>query len=393
MLDLSHLAVHLSVAGRPRLRCCRLPLLVALVATVGCRTAPYRAAALPEQLRVPPTSNTNEINLANMSGLGSGSSLLGPGDLVAVTIASGGDEEKVEPVLARVSQNGNVNVPLIGEVPVAGIEPFEAGERIAAAAVQRDVYRQPAVVLKIEEPAVNRVTVLGAVTKPGVQKLPRGSSDVLSAVAAAGGFSKEAGTKVEVMHQRAPSFLASTPAANGVVPASYDEQSLSQSPIAPDSGIASNSLPSSVSVPTYRLDLAQANPSRGSDYRVGDGDVVMVLPEKERVIHVTGLVNKPDQFKIPRNQDVHVLDAIAMAGGIKSPVADKVYVIRRMKDMPEPAVIQVSVAEAKRNGDENLRLMSGDLVTVEATPATYFVDTVSTFFNVGLGIGGNVFRF
>ena len=82
-----------------------------------------------------------------------------------------------------------------------------------------------------------------------------------------------------------------------------------------------------------------------------------------------------------------------MAGGIKSPVADKVFVIRRVQGQPEPAVIQVSIAEAKRNGDENLRLASGDLVSVEATPATYFVDTVSTFFNIGLGLGGNVALF
>ncbi|MEX2112687.1 MAG: SLBB domain-containing protein, partial [Pirellulales bacterium] len=134
-------------------------------------------------------------------------------------------------------------------------------------------------------------------------------------------------------------------------------------------------------------------PSRRADYRVGDGDIVMVLPEKERVIHVSGLVNRPDQFEIPRNQDVHVLDAIAMAGGIKSPVADKVYVIRRLKDTREPAVIQVSIAEAKRNGDENLRLAAGDLVSVESTPATYFVDTMSTFFHIGLGLGGNVALF
>ena len=104
-------------------------------------------------------------------------------------------------------------------------------------------------------------------------------------------------------------------------------------------------------------------------------------------------MNKPDQFKIPRNQDVHVLDAIAMAGGIKSPVADKVYVIRRLKDMPEPAVIQVSIAKAKRDGNENLRLTSGDLVSVETTPMTHFVDTLTTFFRISAGVGGNFATF
>jgi polysaccharide export outer membrane protein len=152
-------------------------------------------------------------------------------------------------------------------------------------------------------------------------------------------------------------------------------------------------LPDSSGLQTYRLDLAQVEAARKPDYLVGDGDIIMVLPEKERVVHVTGLVNNPDQFKIPRNQDLHVLDAIAMAGGIKSPVADKVYVIRRVDGKREPAVIQVSIAEAKRNGNENLRLTSGDLVSVEATPFTHFVDTATSLFHVALGLGTNVTMF
>jgi polysaccharide export outer membrane protein len=305
---------------------------------------------------------------------------------VAITITSGGEDQPTEPILARVSQRGIVTLPLIGEVGVAGIEPFEAGERIAAAAVERSVYRQPAVVLKVEEPAFNRVTVLGAVTKPGVTELPRGSSDVLSAVAAAGGFAKNASTRVEVMRQSG-SFVAAAPG-EGVVTASYSEPAGSTRPAAL-ADLASDS-PAPAATPSCRLDLAQANPARRSDYRVGDGDVVMVLPEEERVIHVSGLVNNPNQFKIPRNQDVHVLDAIAMAGGIKSPVADKVYVIRRTPNVPEPAMIEVSISRAKRDGNENLRLAGGDLVSVEQTPLTQFVDTMTTFFNVGLGLGGNV---
>jgi polysaccharide biosynthesis/export protein len=83
----------------------------------------------------------------------------------------------------------------------------------------------------------------------------------------------------------------------------------------------------------------------------------------------------------------------SISRGIKSPLADKVYVIRRLPDMQEPVVIQVSMARAKRNGRENLRLAPGDLVSVEATPATMISDTVSSFFRVGLGLSGNIMAF
>jgi polysaccharide export outer membrane protein len=391
MLDVSHSLVHRCVAAQKR-RTWWLLAMLAVTQTVGCRAVDYRAATLPEQYRVP-MSASNEINLANVSGLGSGASLIGPGDLLEVTIASGGDKEKVDPLIARVAQNGNVKLPLIGEVPIAGIEPFEAAERIGVAAIQAGVYRQPAVVVKIEEPAVNRVTVLGAVVRPGVQKLPRTSSDVLSAVASAGGFSEDAGTQVEVMREHFAASRISAAKKDGVVTASYNGPSFSPPPMAGDSAFPGASPPGSLAPHTYRLDLAEADPNRKADYRVGDGDVVMVLPEKDRYVHVTGLVNNPSQVKIPRDQDLYVLDAIAMAGGLKFPVADKVYVIRRLEYMQEPVVIELSAAKAKKNGDENLRLAAGDLVSVESTMLTHTVDAITKFFHVTMGIGGTVTAF
>jgi polysaccharide export outer membrane protein len=61
--------------------------------------------------------------------------------------------------------------------------------------------------------------------------------------------------------------------------------------------------------------------------------------------------------------------------------------------MPEPAVIQVSMGSAKRDGNENLRLAPGDLVSVERTPATAVVDTINNLFRMSLGVGGNVVTF
>ena len=380
-----------SAARKVRIRL--LPMMLAAVAvSVGCSSARYRAATLPPHL-LAPTATVQEINLANLSGMGNGSTLIGVGDLVELTIASGGDEKKTEPILSRVAEDGNINLALIGEVPVAGVEPFEAGERVAAAAVRREIYRQPTVVFRVDQPAVNQVTVLGAVTKPGVQKLPRGSSDVLNAVAAAGGMTKEASTEVEVLRQRPHSLLTAKRDGNRVVTASHNELLASQTSIGASADASRSLFPEPANLQPYRLNLAQPDPSRLEDYRVGDGDVVMVLPEKDRLIHVSGLVNKPDQFKMPPDQDVYVLDAIAMAGGIKSPVANKVNVIRRLEGMETPEIIEVSISKAKKDGAENLRLAAGDMVSVEATALTHTVDTITTFFRMSLGFGGNFATF
>jgi polysaccharide export outer membrane protein len=363
---------------------------------------------LPQPLRVPPAPASNGINLAQMNGGGTGTSQIAAGDLVEITIVSGTADEEAQPTPARVSNDGTVMVPLIGAVGVSGLEPFAAEQQIAAAAVARGIFRQPYVTLRITEQAVNRVTVMGAVASPGVVELPRGSSDVLSALAAAGGLSEEASTQVDVLRQSGPSFVAGDPRGqpsnsagpDGVRLASYTSPDGAPAmpglfPPPTDAGlpeVAAQNWPQQ-SPETTRIDLAQADRPAGENFQLGDRDVVMVLPKEKRVIHVTGLVHKPDQFEIPSDKDVRVLDAIAMAGGLKSPLADKVFVIRQFPDMPKPAVIRLSIASAKRNGDENLRLAPGDLVSVEATVATVVLDTATNFFRVAVGLSGNVMTF
>jgi polysaccharide export outer membrane protein len=371
--------------------------LVILSSTSGCKTANYQADNLPAFLRVAAATPANGLNLARMAGPGSGTSRIGPGDLLELTIVSGYVGEEITPVNARVSADGQIAVPLIGLVPVAGLEPFEAEQQIVGAAVERQVYRQPNVTLRVIEPAVNRVTVLGAVANPGVHELRRGSSDLANALAAAGGLTEEAGTMVDVFRQGTATSLAADPGESfprgesGVNLASYESV-----PWSPPSAnrFAPPPLTAMPTAPrTVRLDLEQMEPAAGPNFSLSDRDVVMVLPDEKRFIHVTGLVLKADRFEIPKHQDIRVLDAIAMAGGVTSPVADKAFVIRQLPNMPEPVVIQVSIRQAKRDGNENLRLAPGDLVSVESTAATAFVDTVNNLFRLSLGLGGNLVTF
>src|SRR5687767_8017585 len=133
MPDSSTYAVGFSVAGRVRSgRCWPVVSAIAALSTaIGCRTAHYNVSSLPEHLRVPKAVEHN-VKLAEIAAIGTRTTRIVPGDLLAITIASGGEDKKIEPVLARVAQNGSVNVPLIGEVSVADVQPVEAAERIAA---------------------------------------------------------------------------------------------------------------------------------------------------------------------------------------------------------------------------------------------------------------------
>jgi polysaccharide export outer membrane protein len=320
-------------------------MVVLLVASLGCQSPHLTAETMPAALEVASANPTPYMNIAEMVAPGTGTNQISAGDLLEMTVTSGSraDEEEAKPFQVRVGDDGTVDAPPIGPVQVAGMEPPTAEQRISQAAIE-----------------------------PGVKELPKGSSDLARALAAAGGLAEEASTKVDVLRNSTPSFMADAAAGSGVVQASYSPESAPR---------------------TERVDLAQAPGKQTPSYSLGDRDVVMVLPQEKQFIHVTGLVRLPNQFELTRHQDVTVMDAIALAGGVSSPVADKVFVIRRLPDMKEPAVIELSIREAKADGKENLRLAPGDLVSVERTVSTVVVDSAMSVFRVGLSVGGNLVAF
>lgn len=326
------------------------------------------------------------MDFSRVSSVGISDSTIGPRDLLKITVASGRDQEKPEPVMVRVAQDGSVDVPLIGPAKVAGMEAHIAGQAIAQAGVERQIYVRPYVTVEIETKAVRSVTVLGAVNEPGVHELPYGNCNLVTALAAAGGLSEESSTEVEIIRQPTDNYsgLASEEFNTGdnVQLASYQSNRSS-------AAAGGSARPLQV----MRMDLADGKPQTHADTRLVDRDVVKVIPRAEEMVFVTGLVRTPGQYEMPLDQDVHLLDAIAMAGGQSSPVADKLLVIRRVKGQPQPVVINASLSAAKRNGKENIRLAPGDTVSIEQTPTTVIVDTFRQIFRVSFGVASEAITF
>ncbi|NOY43106.1 MAG: hypothetical protein GXP26_14900 [Planctomycetes bacterium] len=367
-----------------------LILLAVALLLPGCQSAAYRARQLPAEFRTATRSDRQTIDFSRVASPGASDSVIAPRDLLKIDIATGRENEKKKPVRARVAEDGTVSVPIIGPVPVAGLEAYEASQNIANLAIQRGMYRNPYITVEIESKAVNRITVLGAVSEPGVHELPRGNSDLVSAIAASGGLTDEAGTEIEIVRQSAVGLASNENKAT--VPATNESGEIQ---LAAYQGLRPHAAPQAVvggyasghaAPTTIRLDLSSGRPMGNTDFRLNDRDVVRIVPKKKETIYVSGLVRRPGDFELPTDQDVHLLDAIALAGGRSSPVADKVYVIRRMENRPEPIVIQVSLSEAKQNGLENLRIAAGDTITVEQTPATAVVDAVKQFFRLSFGV-------
>jgi len=89
-----------------------------------------------------------------------------------------------------VDSAGNVQLPLIGSVQSAGLTPAEMSAEIARRLSDRYL-RDPQVTVTVVEAASQKITVDGAVTKPGVYVM-RGQTSLLQAVAMAEGPSRVA---------------------------------------------------------------------------------------------------------------------------------------------------------------------------------------------------------
>lgn len=110
---------------------------------------------------------------------------LGPGDQLRVT-TFGSDDLSGN---FRVSDTGQLELPLVGSFPAAGMTPSAVADEIAAALKDKKVLNDPHV--SVEVLSYRPVFVLGEVSKPGQYPYQPGMT-LLTAVAVAGGFTYRA---------------------------------------------------------------------------------------------------------------------------------------------------------------------------------------------------------
>ena len=103
----------------------------------------------------------------------------------------------------RVNASGQVTLPLIGQIPVAGLTAL-AAEQLIAAKYEEKYLRDPQVSLFIKEFTTQRVAIEGAVTRPGIYPVT-GQLTLLRALALSGGFAPYADINQIVVYRNGAS--------------------------------------------------------------------------------------------------------------------------------------------------------------------------------------------
>jgi polysaccharide export outer membrane protein len=189
---------------------------------------------------------------------------LGAGDLVDVNVYNVPELS----TKARVSNGGDIYLPLIDYVHVDGLTQEEAQALIEKRYEDGGFVRNPHVTIFVDDPASQGVTVIGEVTKPGIYP-DIADHKLYELISEAGGFTPAASRKITILR--------------------------------PD-----QKEPIRVELPRNLGD----DPS--SNVEINPGDTITV--PRAPVIYVVGDVGKPSGFLVD-NGTLSVLQALALAGG------------------------------------------------------------------------------
>ncbi len=232
---------------------------------------------------------------------------IGPEDLLELSILDAPDLSRT----VRVSGSGEISLPLLGVVKAAGLTPREL-EIVLQELLRRSYMKDPHAAVFVREMQSHPVSVVGAVKKPGVFQI-RGAKTVLEMLSMAEGLADDAGDTIYVMHGAGieePALLAVENAGPGNLSISATQ----------------GTAPPMQSREINLKELLESTDPR-NNVLVYPGDIVKVT--RAGIIYVVGEVKKPGGFLLKTNENISVLQAIALGEGLTHTAAtSKARIIR-----------------------------------------------------------------
>ncbi len=254
---------------------------------------------------------------------------IGPDDLLEISVF---EEEKLNKTV-RVSSQGNVSLPLVGVLKVKGMTARELEKEIEDLLAEKYL-KNPQVSIFIKDYRNQRISVMGAVVKPGVIDVT-GQKAILDLLSLAGGLREDAGQLL---------FLIRPP---------NQEQGE-----APKKDASEEKKPK-----TYIIDLEELlmKGDLKSNLVLLHGDVVNV-PIRGKMF-VGGEVRKQGGFPLSRRMTVS--QAIALAEGLTSDAGgSQVKVFRYSGKGSERKVFIVNVYAIQKGKEEDPQVKENDVIMV-----------------------------
>jgi len=245
-------------------------LVIALVFGLGLAPAAFAAGPAPAAPAAPAAPQQDY--------------LLGAGDLIRVSVFQSPDLT----LDVRVSENGTVTYPLIGEVAIGGMSTSLAEKTIARLLKQGGFLVDPQVTILVQQMRGNQVAALGGFNRPGRYPIETATMRLSDLLAQAGGVSGAGADTVVLTGLR-----------NG------------------------QKIRREIDVPQL---LTGARPEDDIQLQAGD----IVYNEKAPTFYIHGEVQRPGVFRIER--DMSFAQALVTAGGVTARGTTNGFRVKRRDD-------------------------------------------------------------
>lgn len=249
---------------------------------------------------------------------------IGPKDLLEISVF--GLNELNQTV--RVSEDGKITLPLVGEVAVDGLTKSELEKKLTTL-LEAKYLQNPQITIFIKEYQSKRVSVMGAVGKPGDYEL-LGRQTLLQILSQAGGLTRDAAKEIIVMRRL------------------QDGSSVSHH-ISIDDLILRGD-------PKFNI-LIEPN------------DIINVPVDMTVVIYLFGQVKSPGAFQVKKSNMPTLLQAIAQAGGFTDRAAKGSVLIKRKDAAGKEREIKVNTKDILKGKKKDIQLEENDTVYV---PESFF---------------------
>jgi polysaccharide export outer membrane protein len=277
---------------------------------------------------------------------------VGPEDLLEITLFNVpealGMDRQVTPrtTSVRVSQQGQISLPLVGEISTKGLTASGLEQRV------RDAYdryiHNPQVGVLVKE-FRQRVSIIGAVQKPGIVELT-GPKTVIEVLAIAGGVTEKAGSQVHIYRQ-------------GI---KGRETHVIDLAVLGNTGLIVTSDASMINMPVEPSDMIN-------------------IPESG-MFFVDGAVRKPGSYPLGRRYTL--AQALATAGGVDPELNANDIAIFRRKGAGEVQTIAINLNEMINGHTGDPQIQPDDVIMVPTSTAKYVVKRFVGTLLGGISLGG-----
>lgn len=281
-------------------------------------------------------SNINTGNIADGYAPDPNEYRIGALDLLEIKVLSADEMNRS----IRVDSRGNINLPLIGLVPAAGLTGYEL-EKSIAEKLAVDYMQNPQVSVFIKEFTSQRVTVQGVVKRAGIYDF-QGRASLLQAISIGGGLDVKANENaVKVIRK-------------------INEQESE----------------------TMVFDLAAIRNNKAPNPFLKGGDVVVV--EELEPITVEGAVMKAGVFYLPGEPTL--IQALSQAGGLHD-IADpsNIKVISTINQ--KKSTLEFDLEKIRTGKINDPILQQGDVVVVEKSAVRSAITNVTNALRGFIGFG------